>query len=96
MRGLWIRILSLIIGIIITCPSFPQDLYRQKILKLEGRVQEVHLEDLDGDSRLDLIVVHTQNLYPIPRVERILSIFLQRDGLLSMWELGYKSNENWK
>lgn len=72
MRGLLIRILSLIIGIIITCPGFPQDLYRQKILKLEGRVQEVHLEDLDGDSRLDLIVVHTQNLYQYRDRNKIL------------------------
>lgn len=61
------------------CQHLPY--FKQKILQIEGQVFDIYLRDLNGDSHLDILVVHNKSQFPNPHVDRYISIFFKEKGL---------------
>lgn len=53
--------------------------FSQSSLQVDGKIQDVFLEDLNGDFVLDLLVLHNIQDFPSPKVKRYISVFIQKD-----------------
>jgi hypothetical protein len=57
--------------------------YSEKILRVEGRVHEIILEDCNSDGLKDIIALHSLSKFPDPAIDRFLSVFIQDSGRFS-------------
>jgi hypothetical protein len=57
--------------------------FNQNVFLLEGEVTDVILKDLNGDSAVDMMVVHNRSQFPDPNIDRIISVFFQKEDHFS-------------
>ena len=57
--------------------------FKKRFLQLEGKVYQVIVKDVNGDFSPDLIVLHTKSIFPHSHIDRLLSIFFQKNGYFS-------------
>ncbi len=54
--------------------------FQHKNVRVEGRILNVYLEDLNCDSTLDILVLHSKSQFPSPHYNRYISIFFQKEN----------------
>jgi len=61
-----------------------EQLYFQKhFLQLEGKVYQVIVKDVNGDLSPDILVLHTRSTFSGTHVDRLISIFFQKNNCFS-------------
>lgn len=58
--------------------DFPE--YQIATISVKGEIQQVYCEDLNGDARPDLLILHTLTGFPEQQIQRFISIFFQQQG----------------